>query len=59
MKKVLIISFFTILLITGCINSKSNNEQNNTKESEVNMTDIKVIIKDKAFNKLFSFDFWL
>ena len=59
MRKVLLITICSLLLITGCSNNPNeikNNEVNNstnevleTKESDVKMSDIKVIINDKTY----------
>ena len=55
MKKLLLISICFIFLITGCRNNNNNTElnidipENDTKDGDVTMTDIKVIINDKAY----------
>ena len=45
-KKLLFITICCLTLITGCI---SKNKQNNIKESDTNMSNIKVIINDKTY----------
>ena len=45
-KKLLFITICCLILITGC---KSKNKQNNKKESDTNMSNIKVIINDKTY----------
>ena len=45
-KKLLFITICCLILITGCI---IKNKQNNIKESDTNMSNIKVIIKDKTY----------
>ena len=45
-KKLLFITICCLILITGCI---SKNKQNNIKESDTNMSNIKVIINDKTY----------
>ena len=46
---VLLILVGCILLITGCVNNSNNNSTNDTKESDIEMTNIKVIINDKTY----------
>lgn len=47
--RVLLILVGCILLITGCVNNSNNNSTNDTKESDIEMTNIKVIINDKTY----------
>lgn len=59
MRKILLITICSLLLITGCSNKSddtNNNEANNstnevikTKESDVKVSNIKVIISDKTY----------
>ena len=59
MRKILLITIFSLLLITGCSNKSddtNNNEANNstnevieTKKSDVKVSNIKVIISDKTY----------
>ena len=59
MRKILLITISSLLLITGCSNKSddtNNNEANNstnevieTKESDVKVSNIKVIISDKTY----------
>ena len=47
--RVLLILVGCILLITGCVNNSNNNSTNDTKESDIEMPNIKVIINDKTY----------
>ncbi len=47
--RVLLILVGCILLITGCVNNSNNNSTNDTKESDIEMSNIKVIINDKTY----------
>jgi hypothetical protein len=50
-KNILLISICCILLITGCSNNKLNPniEQNDTKGSDIKMSNVKVTINDKVY----------